>query len=179
MCKEPRMFTCLYLRSVWSALLFSIWFLMLSLEFVCYNEDMERCHMAGPPPHLPPVSLSSHSAHLFIWMLLVITSVSWKCWMQQIHVHDVMLLLLTVLDMSQDLCQRPWRWRHCDFSKYQELLAQDLQSMVTPPVNLKSQIYLFIFLHRPEGAEGKYSSRKCGALLSLTSLGIFPCLQYK
>jgi len=28
---------------------------MLSLQFVCYNEDMERCHMAGPPPHLPPV----------------------------------------------------------------------------------------------------------------------------
>jgi len=49
------MFTCLYLRSVWSALLFYICFLMLSLEFVCYNEDMERCHMAGPPPHLLPV----------------------------------------------------------------------------------------------------------------------------
>jgi len=28
---------------------------MLSLEFVCYNEDMERCHMAGAFPHLPPV----------------------------------------------------------------------------------------------------------------------------
>jgi len=28
---------------------------MLSLEFVCYNEDMERCHMAGPCPQLPPL----------------------------------------------------------------------------------------------------------------------------
>jgi hypothetical protein len=56
MCKEqPRMFACLYLRSVWSALLFYICLLMLSLQFVCYNEDMERCHMAGPPPQLPRV----------------------------------------------------------------------------------------------------------------------------
>lgn len=55
MCKDFRMFTCLCLMSVWSVLLFSFCFLMSSLEFVCYNEDMERNHTAVPPHFLPEV----------------------------------------------------------------------------------------------------------------------------
>jgi len=49
---------------------------MLSLEFVCCNEDMERCHMAGPP-QLPP----------FVMFPLLLYFIPIQSFSPSVHMH--------------------------------------------------------------------------------------------